>query len=56
MIGSGISCVVGNYFGSGSHIGYNCMNFRRGNARDLPGLTRLPHVTGHHYKDENPTR
>ncbi|MEE8396572.1 MAG: UbiD family decarboxylase, partial [bacterium] len=31
-IGSGISCVIGDYFDGGSHIGYNRMNFRRGNV------------------------
>src|SRR5712691_13338860 len=30
-IGSGISCVIGDYFDGGSHIGYNRMNFRWGN-------------------------
>src|SRR5712664_4073432 len=30
-IGSGISCVIGDYFKGGSHIGYNRMNFRWGN-------------------------
>ena len=27
-VGSGISCVIGEFFAGGSHIGYNRMNFR----------------------------
>jgi UbiD family decarboxylase len=32
-IGSGISCVIGDYFGGGSHIGYNRNSFRWGKSR-----------------------
>src|SRR5258708_15426001 len=31
-IGSGISCVIGDYFSGCSHMGYNRMNFRWGNV------------------------
>src|ERR687885_211563 len=38
-IGSGISCVIGDYFGGGSHIGYNRMNFRWGNVGTFQAST-----------------
>ncbi|HLQ05731.1 MAG TPA: UbiD family decarboxylase, partial [Verrucomicrobiae bacterium] len=53
-IGSGISCVVGDYFGGGSHIGYNRMNFRWGNIGTFqisPG-SHMWQVMTKYYKDE----
>jgi len=55
-IGSGISCVVGEYFGGGSHIGYNRMNFRWHNVGTFqasPGSHMWQIITAH-YKDEAP--
>jgi gallate decarboxylase subunit C len=55
-IGSGISCVVGDYFGGGSHIGYNRMNFRWGNIGTFqasPG-SHMWQVITEHYNDEKP--
>jgi 4-hydroxy-3-polyprenylbenzoate decarboxylase len=55
-IGSGISCVVGDYFDGGSHIGYNRMNFRWGNVGTLqisPG-SHMWQVMTKHYRDEEP--
>jgi 4-hydroxy-3-polyprenylbenzoate decarboxylase len=55
-IGSGISCVVGEYFNGGSHIGYNRMNFRWGNIGTFqasPGSHMWQIITAH-YKDEKP--
>ncbi|HYL77094.1 MAG TPA: UbiD family decarboxylase [Bryobacteraceae bacterium] len=55
-IGSGISCVVGDYFSGGSHIGYNRMNFRWGNVGTFqasPG-SHMWQVITEHYKDEKP--
>src|SRR6266852_1856936 len=55
-IGSGISCVVGDYFGGGSHIGYNRMNFRWGNVGTFqasPG-SHMWQVITEHYNDEKP--
>ena len=55
-IGSGISCVVGEYFSGGSHIGYNRMNFRWGNVGTFqasPG-SHMWQVITEHYKDEKP--
>ena len=55
-VGSGISCVVGDYFGGGSHIGYNRMNFRWGNVGTFqasPGSHMWQVITAH-YKDEKP--
>jgi 4-hydroxy-3-polyprenylbenzoate decarboxylase len=55
-IGSGISCVVGDYFKGGSHIGYNRMNFRWGNVGTFqasPGSHMWQIITAH-YKDEKP--
>jgi gallate decarboxylase subunit C len=55
-IGSGISCVIGDYFKGGSHIGYNRMNFRWGNVGTFqasPG-SHMWQVISEHYKDEKP--
>ncbi|MEE8622840.1 MAG: UbiD family decarboxylase [Alphaproteobacteria bacterium] len=55
-IGSGISCVIGDYFEGGSHIGYNRMNFRWGNVGTLqisPG-SHMWQVMTKHYRDEKP--
>ena len=55
-IGSGISCVVGDYFDGGSHIGYNRMNFRWGNVGTFqisPG-SHMWQVITKHYRDEDP--
>src|SRR6266851_4935050 len=55
-IGSGISCVIGDYFDGGSHIGYNRMNFRWGNVGTFqasPG-SHMWQVITEHYKDEKP--
>ncbi len=55
-VGSGISCVVGEYFKGGSHIGYNRMNFRWGNVGTFqasPG-SHMWQVITEHYKDEKP--
>ncbi|HEX9808307.1 MAG TPA: UbiD family decarboxylase [Alphaproteobacteria bacterium] len=55
-IGSGISCVIGDYFDGGSHIGYNRMNFRWGNVGTFqisPG-SHMWQVMTKHYKDEKP--
>jgi UbiD family decarboxylase len=55
-VGSGISCVVGDYFHGGSHIGYNRMNFRWGNVGTFqasPG-SHMWQVITEHYKDEKP--
>ena len=55
-VGSAISCVVGDYFDGGSHIGYNRMNFRWGNVGTFqisPG-SHMWQVMTKHYKDEQP--
>ena len=55
-IGSGISCVVGDYFGGGSHIGYNRNSFRWGNVGTFqisPG-SHMWQVQMKHYKDDKP--
>src|SRR6266851_2089805 len=55
-IGSGISCVVGDYFHGGSHIGYNRMNFRWGNVGTFqasPG-SHMWQIITEHYRDEEP--
>ncbi len=55
-VGSGISCVIGDYFEGGSHIGYNRMNFRWGNVGTLqisPG-SHMWQVITKHYRDEKP--
>src|SRR5712691_4903947 len=55
-VGSGISCVVGEYFNGGSHIGYNRMNFRWGNVGTFqasPGSHMWQIITAH-YRDEKP--
>src|SRR5438094_1096931 len=53
-IGSGISCVIGEYFKGGSHIGYNRMNFRWGNVGTFqasPG-SHMWQVITEHYRSE----
>ena len=55
-IGSGISCIIGEYFDGGSHIGYNRMNFRWGNVGTFqisPG-SHMWQVMTAHYKDDKP--
>ena len=55
-VGSGISCVIGEYFDGGSHIGYNRMNFRWGNVGTFqisPG-SHMWQVMTEHYKDDEP--
>jgi len=55
-IGSGISCVIGDYFDGGSHIGYNRMNFRWGNVGTFqisPG-SHMWQVMTEHYRDDEP--
>src|SRR5437660_4270928 len=55
-IGSGISCVIGEYFKGGSHIGYNRMNFRWGNIGTFqasPG-SHMWQVLTRHYREERP--
>jgi len=55
-IGSGISCVIGDYFDGGSHIGYNRMNFRwvdTGTFQISPG-SHMWQVLTEHYKDDKP--
>src|ERR671933_2908285 len=55
-VGSGISCVIGDYFDGGSHIGYNRMNFRWGNIGTFqasPGSHMWQIITAH-YRDEKP--
>ena len=55
-VGSGISCVVGDYFKGGSHIGYNRMNFRWANVGTFqasPG-SHMWQIITEHYKDEKP--
>ena len=55
-IGSGISCVIGEYFKGGSHIGYNRMNFRWGNVGTFqasPG-SHMWQIITEHYRDEEP--
>jgi len=55
-IGSGIRCVVGDYFEGGSDLGYNRMNFRWGNVGTFqisPG-SHMWQVYTTHYHDEKP--
>ena len=55
-IGSGIRCVVGDYFEGGSDLGYNRMNFRWGNVGTFqisPG-SHMWQVITKHYHDEQP--
>ena len=55
-IGSGIRCVVGDYFEGGSDLGYNRMNFRWGNVGTFqisPG-SHMWQVLTKHYHDEQP--
>ncbi len=55
-VGSGISCVIGDYFKGGSHIGYNRMNFRWGNVGTFqasPG-SHMWQIITEHYRDEEP--
>ncbi|MDH3195893.1 MAG: UbiD family decarboxylase, partial [Hyphomicrobiales bacterium] len=55
-IGSGIRCVVGDYFDGGADLGYNRMNFRWGNVGTFqisPG-SHMWQVITKHYRDEEP--
>lgn len=55
-IGSGISCIIGDYFDGGSHIGYNRMNFRWHNVGTFqisPG-SHMWQVMTKHYHDDKP--
>ncbi|MBT3792909.1 MAG: UbiD family decarboxylase [Rhodospirillales bacterium] len=55
-IGSGISCVMGEYFDGGSHIGYNRMNFRWdevGTLQISPG-SHMWQIMTEHYHDDKP--
>ena len=55
-IGSGIRCVVGDYFDGGSDLGYNRMNFRWGNVGTFqisPG-SHMWQVYTAHYDDDKP--
>ena len=55
-IGSGIRCVVGDYFDGGSDLGYNRMNFRWGNVGTFqisPG-SHMWQVYTEHYDDDKP--
>ncbi len=55
-IGSGIRCVVGDYFDGGTDLGYNRMNFRWGNVGTFqisPG-SHMWQVYTEHYHDEEP--
>jgi len=55
-IGSGIRCVVGDYFKGGSDLGYNRMNFRWGNVGTFqisPG-SHMWQVMSAHYHDDEP--
>ncbi len=55
-VGSGISCVVGDYFDGGSHVGYNRMNFRWGNVGTFqisPG-SHMWQIMTEHYRDDEP--
>ena len=55
-VGSGIRCVVGDYFDGGSDVGYNRMNFRWGNVGTFqisPG-SHMWQVMTEHYHDEDP--
>ena len=55
-VGSGIRCVTGDYFGGGSDLGYNRMNFRWGNVGTFqisPG-SHMWQVVSKHYQDDKP--
>ncbi|MDP6120012.1 MAG: UbiD family decarboxylase [Rhodospirillales bacterium] len=55
-VGSGIRCVTGDYFGDGSDLGYNRMNFRWGNVGTFqisPG-SHMWQVVSKHYEDNKP--
>src|SRR2546430_7065582 len=55
-VGSGISCVVGEYFNGGSHIRHNPTNFPWGNVGTLqaaPGPPMWQHITAP-FKGEKP--
>ena len=55
-VGSGIRCVTGDYFGGGSDLGYNRMNFRWGNVGTFqisPG-SHMWQVVSKHYEDDEP--
>ena len=54
-VGSGISCVIGDYFDGGSHIGYNRMNFRWGNVGTFqisPGSHMWQIMTANYHDDK----
>ncbi|HSR54994.1 MAG TPA: UbiD family decarboxylase, partial [Alphaproteobacteria bacterium] len=55
-VGSGISCVIGDYFDGGSHIGYNRMNFRWGNVGtfQISPRSHMWQIMTEHYRDEEP--
>jgi 4-hydroxy-3-polyprenylbenzoate decarboxylase len=55
-VGSGIRLVSGQYFGGGTDVGYNRMNFRWGNVGTFqisPG-SHMWQVVSQHYKDDKP--
>ncbi|MCH8075129.1 MAG: UbiD family decarboxylase [SAR324 cluster bacterium] len=55
-VGSGISCVIGEFFEGGSHIGYNRMNFRWGNVGTFqasPG-SHMWQIVTKYYKERIP--
>ena len=55
-VGSAIRCVSGDYFGGGTDLGYNRMNFRWGNVGTFqisPG-SHMWQVVSQHYKDDKP--
>ena len=55
-VGSGIRCVTGEYFGGGTDLGYNRMNFRWGNVGTFqisPG-SHMWQVVSKHYEDDEP--
>ena len=55
-VGSGNRVVTGEYFGGGSDLGYNRMNFRWGNVGTFqisPG-SHMWQVVSKHYKDDKP--
>ena len=45
-VGSGNRLISGEYFGGGTDLGYNRMNFPLGQRRNFPNLPRLPYVAG----------
>jgi 4-hydroxy-3-polyprenylbenzoate decarboxylase len=55
-IGSGIRCVVGDYFEGGTDIGYNRMNFRWGDVGTFqisPG-SHMWQIASKYYRDDEP--